>query len=488
MAATAPRVRRSLSDRLLWLTIATVLVIETVVFIPAITSARGAWLAQRLSEAQIAALSAAAAPDGAVDHTIREALLRLSGTEMIRLATPGQDLLVLPQDRPQAPAQTIDLVTESWPRAALRTFGSLFEAGDPLVQVSGPGPMHPGTTLTVMLRGGHLAHDLRDFAGAFGLFSLVIAGIAGLLVYAAMLVFLVRPMRSITHSISAFRADPECAAAPAPNATTPLDDDEIAVAAQELAAMQLELRTALWRNARLAAIGTAMAKVSHDLRGILSPALLAAERLQSSQDPAVRRGGDILVLSVERATGLLRETMEFAREGPATPKRVRCSLHGVILEAAEQVRATMTAFHVEISAPEDLEVEVDRTQLLRVFANLLRNAAEAHASIAKVDVCVEPAEIGIVVADDASGLPAPVIEKLFQPFVPGGRHGSTGLGLAIVRDLIRAHGGEIVLVETGESGTIFGIKLPASLARKPARRGAAVAAGAAQSTVSSAAR
>jgi signal transduction histidine kinase len=49
---------------------------------------------------------------------------------------------------------------------------------------------------------------------------------------------------------------------------------------------------------------------------------------------------------------------------------------------------------------------------------------------------------------------------LFQPFSGSTRKGGTGLGLTIARDLVRAHGGDIALVETGDSGTVFRLDLP----------------------------
>jgi signal transduction histidine kinase len=103
---------------------------------------------------------------------------------------------------------------------------------------------------------------------------------------------LVRPVRRLTGSIAAFRADPERTTPLDPGDVSVLSNDEVTVAGRELAAMQHELRAALWRNARLAGIGTVVAKVSHDLRGILTPALLTAERLQLNPDPKVQRAGD----------------------------------------------------------------------------------------------------------------------------------------------------------------------------------------------------
>ena len=156
---------------------------------------------------------------------------------------------------------------------------------------------------------------MRQFTSHFAGLALLIAGITGGLVYLAVLLLLVRPMRRITGSIAAFRGDPERTVPLNPDDVTGLRNDEIAVAGRELAAMQHELRGALWRNARLAALGTVVAKVSHDLRGILTPALLTAERLQLNPDPKVQRAGETLALAVNRATDLVRRTLDYAREG-----------------------------------------------------------------------------------------------------------------------------------------------------------------------------
>ncbi len=152
-------------------------------------------------------------------------------------------------------------------------------------------PFNAGLRVEVVVHERALGDTLRQFARDFAGLSLLIAGVTGGLVYLAVLVLLVRPMRRITGSIAAFRADPERTVPLDPDDVTGLRNDEIAVAGRELAAMQHELRAALWRNARLAALGTVVAKVSHDLRGILTPALLVAERLQLNPDPKVQRAG-----------------------------------------------------------------------------------------------------------------------------------------------------------------------------------------------------
>ena len=105
--------------------------------------------------------------------------------------------------------------------------------------------------------------------------------------------------------------------------------------------------------------------------------------------------------------------------------------------------------------------------MVRVLGNLLRNAGEAGARMTRVAAEVSESELTLTVEDDGPGLPEQVQRNLFRPFVTGGRKGSTGLGLAIVRDLMRAHGGDIVLESTGASGTIFRLRLSDTSARRP---------------------
>src|SRR6516162_7006024 len=96
MCATPAPPRRSLSRRLLWLTIGVVLVTEVLVFVPSLAGARRNWLRQRINEAEIVALSAAATSPSAADDTEWGELVRLPGAAAIRLQEPGHAPLVLP--------------------------------------------------------------------------------------------------------------------------------------------------------------------------------------------------------------------------------------------------------------------------------------------------------------------------------------------------------------------------------------------------------
>ena len=90
--------------------------------------------------------------------------------------------------------------------------------------------------------------------------------------------------------------------------------DEIGVAERELAEMQSELRAALRQKTRLAMLGSAVAKIHHDLRNTLTTAVLASDQLADSDDPDVRRVAPRLYAAIDRAVSLTSRTLDYVRE------------------------------------------------------------------------------------------------------------------------------------------------------------------------------
>jgi signal transduction histidine kinase len=456
--ASRVRPRQSLSVRLWLLTTLAVLLTEIVVFLPYAAHERSNWLLGRVDDASIAVLAATGGP---MSNVKRDEILRLSGAEAIRL-TIADGTVITVGNETTTPDAAIDLRQEDLFARISSALRAMIVGKNQMIRVTADAPMRAASLVVVDLHEQGLSRALRRFAADFAVLALLIAAVTGGLVYLAVLTLLVRPMRRITGSIVAFRADPEHTPPLNPGDVTVLPNDEMAVAGRELAAMQHELRAALWRNARLAALGTVVAKVSHDLRGILTPALLSAERLQLHQDPKVQRAGETLIQAVDRATELVRRTLDYAREGPPPLELGPVELARLADEAAEAARPLGSVFRLDNTIGRAVLVKADRIQLFRVLVNLLRNAAEAGARNARVTAEHAKLNVVIEISDDGPGLPDAVRADLFRPFAGSVRRGGTGLGMAIARDLMVAHGGEIELVETSEDGTIFRLSLRAA--------------------------
>jgi signal transduction histidine kinase len=277
---------------------------------------------------------------------------------------------------------------------------------------------------------------------------------------------MVRPVRRMVDAIMAFRRDPENPAAIVAATTR---GDELGLAQRELAEMQIALRTALRQRERLATLGTAVAKIHHDLGGILSTAAIVSERIVASEDPEIRRVAPRLMGSIDRALDLTAQILSYARDGVMPLARERVALRPVADEVAEEVGGSgygdgRAAPVVTVAIPQGLTVDGDRELLRRCLANLVRNAVQSGARRVTLDAGALGGEVRLTVADDGTGLPPRARENLFQPFAGTARPGGVGLGLAIVREVMRAHGGEIVLERTGPDGTTFLLRFPVAAA------------------------
>jgi len=218
---------------------------------------------------------------------------------------------------------------------------------------------------------------------------------------------------------------------------------------RELAELQAQVQASLKQNARLAALGMAVSKINHDLRNIVATACLVSDRLANSDDPDVRRATPTLVRAIDRAVDLCANTLRYGRAEEPDPVPTRFSLSDLVDDVAA-----------------DFEVSADRDQIYRVLLNLERNAIEAMAHLNHGEIRVRATRVDSVARinfiDTGPGLSPEVRDKLFVAFSGSSRTGGTGLGLAIARDLMRAHDGDIGLLESEPSRTTFRLELPAA--------------------------
>ena len=181
----------------------------------------------------------------------------------------------------------------------------------------------------------------------------------------------------------------------------------------------------------------------------------------------VKRAAPKLVSSISRAVNLCESTLAFGKAEEPPPALDRLMLADLVADVVEAERLACGDHDVSFSedVPATLSIRADPEQLYRVIGNLLRNARQAIiASGESGEIAVQAEETDrdwiVRIRDTGPGLPPKARDHLFQPFQGGTRKGGFGLGLAIAQELIRGHGGRLMLETTGPEGTTFTIHLP----------------------------
>ncbi len=199
-----------------------------------------------------------------------------------------------------------------------------------------------------------------------------------------------------------------------------------------------------------------LAGVSHDLRTPLTRMKLQLALL--GDKPAARE----LAADVAEMEQMVDEYLAFAR-GEGAEQAVTVNLPGLLEDVVEA--AQRNGGDVRFKAKGPLNIAVRPNGFRRCITNLVANAARfgtrVHLEVARRSNFVE-----ILVDDDGPGVPEDKREAVFRPFYrldeDGNRGtGGAGLGLAIARDIVRGHGGDIVLGDSPLGGLRVMVRLPA---------------------------
>ena len=449
---------RSLSARLLVLTMVFVMLAEVLIFVPSVARFRMTVLEDRLGAALLALTAVQAHPHGMVDMDLQRRLLSQAGTLGMSAWGPDRSRTTLGPDMPPVVDASYDISDRPPGSLIQQALGALVRADRRIIAVRGHPPQDPLTWVEVVVEEAPLIEAMRGYGWRILALSLFISLITAALVYLSLHVLLVRPLRRLSASMQAFAEAPE----DADRILHPSQrSDEVGVAERELAALQSRLRDALGQQARLAAVGTAVAKVSHDLKGVLTTAVLESDRLEqtAAADPEVKHVTQGIARALDRAIALTTATLRFAKEGPLCPRLGPVAVRPVAEDAARVLVGHACACTVGIAPA--LTAQADCELLLRVLENLLRNAAEAGAATVSVDASSVGQKVVLQVSDTGPGLPPRALDNLFVPFSGSARAGGTGLGLPIARDLMRAMGGDLVLDRSGPDGAVFTLTLVA---------------------------
>ena len=200
-----------------------------------------------------------------------------------------------------------------------------------------------------------------------------------------------------------------------------------------------------------------LAGVSHDIKTPLTRLKLALAMLPEHADT------DLMRADIAEMEHMLDEYLAFARGEGGEESQVT-DLGELVRDCANAAAKAHQRGGIRIETPAEVLVSVKRAGLRRVLANLIDNALK-HGKDVAVTLAQDDRLVEIAVEDDGPGIPKDRHEEAFRPFhrLDQGRNlqsGGSGLGLAIARDIARAHGGDIILDQSGMGGLKATVRLP----------------------------
>ena len=247
-------------------------------------------------------------------------------------------------------------------------------------------------------------------------------------------------------------------------------------------------REALRQSEKLAAMGSLLAGVAHELNNplaiVMGRASLLEEKCQDA--PALRSDAQRIREAAERCGRIVRTFLDMARSRPAQRRRV--ALNELVRAAADLLHYGFRTHGIELQL--DLadglpSVDADPDQLGQIVMNLLVNAQQELASAdgarrVRVQTGVDASSAGreprvwLRVADNGPGVAPALHDAIFEPFFTTKDEGAgTGLGLSVSRSVAREHGGDLTL-EAFDRGASFRLVLPVSGAEPAAAEDASV--------------
>ena len=475
-AGFARRFVLSLSGQLLLLTFGFVLIVESVIIIPSLAADQERWLYDRVRRAEIASYAVDTSTKNTVSKRMSAQLMNSAGVLYLAIQNDGVRNYRLFDPNVVVPDKVTDLRDQH--KDLFHDFAylgapwkTLMSPPGRLIHVQTSPRVRSGQLIEIVVPAQSLKATLKSSLISKLRVSLSISLAAGVLVFAALSGFIVRPIRRLTKAIQRFKANPEDATLVAAPSTR---QDEIGHIERELMSMQEEVRTSLRSRARLAALGQAVSKINHDLRNMLTSAQMASDRLSAaSSDPTVAKALPRLERALDRALALATNVLTYGKSDEHAPQIQIVNLKDLAEAAAEDAGLAVGPQAPEpvrfyLKAAKGFHFEADPEQLHRLLVNLMRNARQAielqpnrkAKGRITLTAITTTEEVLLLVADNGPGIPEKVREKLFQPFTGSNTPGGSGLGLAISRELAQIHGGDVKLMTTGAGGTTFEIRLP----------------------------
>jgi len=255
--------------------------------------------------------------------------------------------------------------------------------------------------------------------------------------------------------------------------STPQKDEEVLCLIRDVTDQKM-LQEQLIQSEKMSAIGQLVSGVAHELNNPLAGISAFAQLLLAEKrfPPDQRTAAETIYSEARRASRIVQNLLTFARQHKA--EKVPTAINQVLDDTLElrgyelRVRGIDVRREYDESIPETM---ADAHQLQQVFLNLITNAEQAmeqrdgHHHRLTVRTRRNADAIRIEVEDTGDGIPANLIERIFNPFFTTKPTGSgTGLGLSISLGIVREHEGRI-WAENPQTGARFVVELPITTPR-----------------------
>ena len=239
----------------------------------------------------------------------------------------------------------------------------------------------------------------------------------------------------------------------------------IAIQNARLYARVFDSEESMRKSERLTTLGTLAAEIAHEIRNPLMVIRLLFDSLELKDEKDEDKNKDLSVIreKLDHLEQIAGRILDFGKSREALRKTF--PLGEIFEDVALLVRLKLEQSQVVLEirdASHDLLVFVDKGQLQQALLNLILNGLVAMPEGGRLVIeTLLPGEgkVQILVKDTGSGIPEEYREKIFDSFLSA-RTGGTGLGLAISKRILRAHDGDLELVESSPNGTVFRLTLP----------------------------
>jgi signal transduction histidine kinase len=252
------------------------------------------------------------------------------------------------------------------------------------------------------------------------------------------------------------------------------DHLKLAIAIAHQAALAVEdtrYHQAMVHAERLAAIGQAMAALSHHIKNILQGLRSGSEILKmglaDKNEALLQQGWKIAEKNQNKIYDLVMDMLSYSKE--REPAIEETDANGIVQDVVEllQGRVKEIGAKLETRLQQDLcSVPADPEGLHRALLNIISNAIDAveerkNPTVGVITQLEPGAEwIRIIVVDNGVGIALDKQPEIFKPFVSSKGARGTGLGLAVSRKILREHGGDILVQSQPGKGSKFILRLP----------------------------